>query len=242
MWPKGANMIYEALVNNNLTVPSRLFSEDAFVKLPPIGEFTGILSVIEYYYGLGGPVQGGLPLPHRVTETEITHVTCWNNTCSFQALIKFQDFATNSSLYNYTHHGSFFFDEDDKICGGQVNFIHSNWQDINPLDSSALQTVIQSVCGATMLQCTGANQQYNSFQECMTFMSTKAYGGFGQLDLDTINCRLLHTSLQRISPLSASRHCPHSGPTGGGKCIPKQGAYYYSEQMVRYDKCKDTNF
>ncbi|KAL6077696.1 hypothetical protein QOT17_002168 [Balamuthia mandrillaris] len=242
VWPTGAEIVYDALWTQDFTVANTLFSEDVFIKLPPIGEFHGILANLEYFYGLAGPVEGGIPQSRRVTSVTFTHLTCWQNSCSYQALLQFLDFATDSIATNFTHHGTVFFNEEDKVCGGQINFVHQAINDIDPTDPEQLARHRQSLCGALQLQCTGANAQFESFESCMEFMSALPYGGFYHNDRNTTSCRTLHLALQRISPLSAERHCPHSGPSGGGKCISKTGPYYYTEEQTRYDQCKDPNF
>ena len=242
VWPLGADAVYQASTTGNLTVPLKFFDPTAIINLPPIGSFTGPLSIIEYYWGLSGPLYPGDPMSQRVTSVKMTHASCWNNTCSFQALINFKDFATNSSVSNYTHHGSVFFNSNNKICGGQINFVNAAWQDANTEDPNVKAYINYLTCTTTMAQCTGANQQYASYNVCMAFMATKVYGGFYRTGEDTVICRYLHTSLQRISPAAATRHCPHSGPSGGGKCIPKDGAFYYSDSITEYDSCKDPNF
>lgn len=241
-WPRGTDAVYQASTTGNISVPLRFFDMNATINLPPIGSFTGPVNIIEYYWGLSGPVYTGDPMSQRVTGVEMTHATCWNNTCSFQALINFKDFATNSSVSNYTHHGNVFFNSANKICGGQINFVNAAWQDANSEDANTKWFISHLTCTTTMAQCTGTNQQYTSYESCMSFMATRPYGGFYRTGEDTVICRLLHTSLQRISPSAAAKHCPHSGPTGGGKCIPKDGSFYYSPVNTEYDACKDPRF
>jgi hypothetical protein len=66
--------------------------------------------------------------------------------------------------------------------------------------------------------CTGANQQYASVAECESFLSSLApedpnnpLFGYG----NSIGCRDWHLGLARVDPQT---HCPHVGPTGGGRC------------------------
>jgi len=242
VWPHGTNLVYEALTNNNFSVPETIFSEDVVVSLPPVGRFEGILGNLEYFYGLSGPVQNGLPNPRRVVETPFTFANCWNNSCSFQVLINFHDFENESIVTSFKHHGTIFFNSDNKICGGQINFVNQAYRDIDPTDPVALARHRATLCNVVQAQCTGVNQQYDSVEACLEYVSHLPYGGFYSNDQNTTSCRVLHLSLQRISPLSAERHCPHSGPDGGEKCVPHGADFYLSDDVVQYSACRDPNF
>jgi len=85
--------------------------------------------------------------------------------------------------------------------------------------------ILQGICFAHQQFCKGKNQQYNDFNECVSFMTTKIpFGNFNEMDSDTVACRTLH------APLTAQRpdvHCPHIGPTGGMKCVDSPYKDYY---------------
>lgn len=255
IWPRGTDAVYQASANGNLTTPRLFFADDATIHLPPIGSFTGPGNIIDYYWGLSGPIPGGAPRNFRVTNVDMSYVECWNNTCTFQAHIRFKFFppGANTTDYNnitydgdssnnYTHHGTIFFNANNKICGGQINFVHAAWEDANSEDPTTMWYIRHLTCETVMAQCTGANQQYANYTSCMDFMSTKVYGGFYRHGEDTVGCRLLHAQLQAISPEAAHHHCPHSGPSGGGKCTHKDGAYYGSSYVQNYNTCRDPNF
>lgn len=112
----------------------------------------------------------------------------------------------------------------------------------HPTNETLLNGYKQYFCGTVQQQCTGENQQYDSFESCLEFVSGLNYGGFYWYDQGGISCRVLHLALQQMSPYAAATHCPHSGPTGGGKCIYHGADYYYSDKVLNFHTCRDTNF
>eukprot|EP00198_Chlamydomonas_reinhardtii_P012913 XP_001702250.1 predicted protein [Chlamydomonas reinhardtii] len=78
--------------------------------------------------------------------------------------------------------------------------------------------IIPQVCGGVQYLCTGANQQFANYTACATFMQSIPLGTSASLDQSNVLCRRLHLNLAAIDP---NLHCPHVGPSGGGKCTNK---------------------
>lgn len=72
------------------------------------------------------------------------------------------------------------------------------------------------VCQIHDQYCTGALQQYSDFNDCFAQLSAKEFGDPGDMESDTVVCRNLHGNMVKIN---AAHHCPHIGPTGGGRCF-----------------------
>ncbi|RVD85083.1 uncharacterized protein DFL_003414 [Arthrobotrys flagrans] len=51
---------------------------------------------------------------------------------------------------------------------------------------------------------------------CFAKLSVKKFGTFDKLWADTVTCRIVHLMLAEVDP---DDHCPHVGPSGGGKCV-----------------------
>ncbi|KAK6500162.1 hypothetical protein TWF481_010514 [Arthrobotrys musiformis] len=51
---------------------------------------------------------------------------------------------------------------------------------------------------------------------CFAQLSKKPFGTFDKLWADSVACRTVHLILAEVDP---GVHCPHVGPTGGGKCV-----------------------
>jgi hypothetical protein len=74
-----------------------------------------------------------------------------------------------------------------------------------------------SYCALVMSSCTGANQVYDSQEQCEAVCTTFVPGENGDVDQNTLQCRKYHAG-----PTAAGRdpatHCIHAGPTGDGHC------------------------
>ncbi|KAK6523077.1 hypothetical protein TWF281_002500 [Arthrobotrys megalospora] len=51
---------------------------------------------------------------------------------------------------------------------------------------------------------------------CFAQLSKKSFGTFDKLWSNSVTCRTVHLILAEVDP---DVHCPHVGPTGGGKCV-----------------------
>jgi hypothetical protein len=95
---------------------------------------------------------------------------------------------------------------------------------------------IQVICAVTQMRCTGPNTQWSSIGECVAALSAKPYGNYDAAWGDNVVCRTIHLVLTQVRPdvsysgsISTTEkmltcyqvHCPHVGPSGGGKCVPQ---------------------
>ncbi len=116
----------------------------------------------------------------------------------------------------------------------------------------AQQGAIEQLCVETQLRCTGANQQWDSTPQCIGNLTAKPFGDYDEAWGDNIVCRSIHIVLTQVRPdVCASRpacscprvvrvanntkqvHCPHVGPTGGGKCVnTPYPDDYFSDQTL----------
>lgn len=74
----------------------------------------------------------------------------------------------------------------------------------------------QKLCPVIQQRCTGKDQQYSSVEDCGKQLAEKPFGNFDEAWGDNIACRTIHLILTMVRP---DIHCPHVGPTGGGKCV-----------------------
>jgi len=91
---------------------------------------------------------------------------------------------------------------------------------------------IQQICAVTQQRCTGSNTQWNSIDECVSTLSQKPYGNYDEAWGDNIVCRTIHLVLTQVRP---EVHCPHVGPTGGGKCVDFPYPLEYFNDQALYD-------
>ncbi|KAJ3752277.1 hypothetical protein EV360DRAFT_55502 [Lentinula raphanica] len=91
----------------------------------------------------------------------------------------------------------------------ELNSTSTNVTELTILKTAA------DVCAVSSLYCTGENQQYESQDACLDFMSALPFGESWQGGMNTGWCRYIHKNLVQYRP---DVHCPHIGPTGGDMC------------------------
>ena len=77
-------------------------------------------------------------------------------------------------------------------------------------------------CAAIMMNCTGANAQYQTMTACMNACAELPVGASSDTSGDTIGCRTYHAGLAATGP---NPHCWHAGPWGGDTCGPPCEAF-----------------
>ncbi|KAI5478205.1 hypothetical protein MNV49_005372 [Pseudohyphozyma bogoriensis] len=81
------------------------------------------------------------------------------------------------------------------------------------------QRAATDVCAVAMEHCVGANVQYSSNEECMTFLTKEIpFGNPWEGGLNTGWCRYIH---KNMVPSRPDVHCDHVGPSGGDMCIDR---------------------
>jgi len=71
------------------------------------------------------------------------------------------------------------------------------------IDNTSPQVAAQSIqrlCGTTQQQCTGANTQWSSIEECITTLSRRPFGNFDEAWGDNVACRSIHVVLTQVRP------------------------------------------
>ncbi|KAL1413587.1 hypothetical protein Q8F55_001362 [Vanrija albida] len=81
------------------------------------------------------------------------------------------------------------------------------------------QYYANQTCTGAQKYCYGDNQQYDSFDHCMShLLDTKEIGDMWHLGGDNMACRFLHVGMLEARP---EIHCDHVGPSGGDMCIKR---------------------
>lgn len=91
-----------------------------------------------------------------------------------------------------------------------------------------LLAVLTNLCEQIQARCTKGNQQYLDIATCtLQLQLLTRFGTFGEVWGNDVVCRLIHVILAKIRP---EVHCPHVGPTGGGKCVDVEYDAVYIDQ------------
>jgi hypothetical protein len=82
--------------------------------------------------------------------------------------------------------------------------------------TKAVDKIATSICNSHDRHCSGANRQYQSWDECYRFLTQDVRVGQSfELGMNTLMCRSVHELMVRYRP---EVHCSHIGPAGGGEC------------------------
>ena len=65
---------------------------------------------------------------------------------------------------------------------------------------------------------------YTDMTDCINFMASIKLGTLDKVRENSVVCREYHSTLAMARP---SVHCPHTGKTGGAKCVANNYADYY---------------
>ncbi|KAK0221540.1 hypothetical protein IW262DRAFT_912188 [Armillaria fumosa] len=75
------------------------------------------------------------------------------------------------------------------------------------------------ICTEAQTNCLGENQQYESYEQCVQFLTKEVpFGESWSGGENTGFCRYIHKNMVKYRP---EVHCPHVGPSGGDYCIPR---------------------
>ncbi|KAK4124424.1 hypothetical protein N657DRAFT_655665 [Parathielavia appendiculata] len=221
-------------------VPKGLFSANPVGRVDPVGTFTDFEHSIEYFFALS-PLPEANPVRAAITGYQITEFSsqCRNVAASIVYLY--------CSVVNpgSPDHGKplpplkqVAFWRFNK-CGAVKKYDAwipnlNSWFEATTAsyvtDPVFRNASIEQICGATQMRCQGPNAQWSSVGECVAALSQKTYGSYDEVWGDNIVCRSIHLVLTQVRP---DVHCPHVGPTGGGKCVdvayPKN---YFSDEAL----------
>jgi len=161
----------------------------------------------------------------------------------FVSMCFFQAVNPNTTLsFNLSQSGRFIFGSDDLISSVDV-VIHylgkrSNPVMNRPVYTDAQNALIQQVCYTLLMTpgtCSNAaldpTGHYANLTDCIDFMTNDiAYGTWDDAQANSFVCRQLHTLLTFFDPVT---HCPHTGKTGGGKCVDWDYVDYFAESYKK---------
>ena len=75
--------------------------------------------------------------------------------------------------------------------------------------------VVEGICATHQSYCLADLVEYDSFDDCLSFLGSTRFGESYEAGRDTILCRSIH---QNMVPFRPQVHCPHIGKSGGGMC------------------------
>jgi hypothetical protein len=221
--------IYQGLLENGPTLVvtgqrdlSHIFAPNVKGRVSPVGDFHDFEGVVEYFYGL--IAAGGTKVPQVIFpylyQAEGDRVA---------VRVDIMLNGTSRPPYNLTETGWFKFNDQDLVEAFDLAILNIGAAIDPPVAGQA--TTINRVC-ATLLSTPGNcvpgtyDGSYANMNDCVTFLQSIPFGSWNRANSNTVTCRLLHSILTIFRP---QVHCPHSGKTGGGKCVDVPYTSYYNE-------------
>jgi hypothetical protein len=236
---------------------SSIFDPTVKLRVTPVGEFTGYMGVIEYFYGL--TIQMG------VTSADIVKSVCAGNVVAIQANVHFGVSYPGTPVYpgawNLTLMGFFTFDEMKSVINSmevsllnfgaaldRPNIVNSN------TGFTYQQELMAQVCGISVYGKLGdkvfnpaggtcmtgplriwQNQiGLSDYDYCMAFLSGQIPSPltgkpieFGSYNRLNSNTVVCRSTHVLLSVYEPEHHCPHVSPNGGGKCIDFPYSSFY---------------
>ncbi|RXK42465.1 hypothetical protein M231_00019 [Tremella mesenterica] len=228
------------------SINSTLFAEDVSGTVDVSANFDGRELSTEYLFGLfvntasdpNDPSPLGSPISYNVTALAVEHNTVATS-------VKFEFFYPALGVsFPIQIDAWFTINEEGQIEQYDASFRRWAWatdiiipmliphmaQRANVSSSSNSTFILQQylahkVCNASAAYCTGSNKQYDSYDDCLDFVTSVPIGQFYRMGEDNLVCRHLHVPM---IPLRPAVHCPHIGRTGGDMCIDRN----YNETVL----------
>jgi len=128
------------------------------------------------------------------------------------------------------------FDSNNLIQNFDINVINEGRWGVkigfNFSDPFVRLFLIETACTTYVQYCTGALQEYTSFQNCVDHISSLQFGTSDWALNDMGYCHYIHSVM---IPYRPEVHCFHVGPTGGGRCTDTITYYTYYNDFALWD-------
>jgi len=221
--------------------PPGLFTQDVRGRVTPVGDFEDFEHSIEYFFSLS-PVPQGNAVKGAITGYRIVEFSSQCPEIAASVVYLYCSVVDPGSpdhgrpLPALKQVAFWRFDSQGTVAyyDAWIPNLHS-WVELTnggaPVSDPQFQaSSITQICTLTQLRCHGENRQWDSIEQCIADLSQKPYGNYDEAWGDNIACRSIHLVLTQVRP---DVHCPHVGPTGGGKCVnaPYAERYFSDESL-----------
>jgi hypothetical protein len=208
-----------------------LFDPKAEGRIDPLGELEGFEGTAEYFVG---SVWTGVT---RLMTIRFGHIYASGNFVGIDVDMTFHHYdnleaPAPSHIYNLTQTGTFRFNNENKIQ--TLDLVIRNVQNtvkvlsVNENTPASKQIICHTIVNIAKCDAThDPKGYYTSMEDCMYWMDNYEFGTWDNVKQNTTVCRQYHSTLAILRP---TYHCPHTGKTGGGVCIPHSAADWYLHQ------------
>ncbi|KAF2186537.1 hypothetical protein K469DRAFT_663487 [Zopfia rhizophila CBS 207.26] len=218
------------------SINSTVFSEDVQGRVSDTRTFSGRELNTEYIFGLFIPNTNSTSIIGQPLDYEIIQFTANQNIASATTRVQFVFPSFGNKTLPVAIDTWITWNEAREITQYDVTFrwfgflldtlVKSLDSDATKAREKAAQAIAGSICDAHESHCKGGNQQYESRDECMEYLTKNTrLGQSFELGMDTLMCRSVHEIMIKFRP---DVHCSHVGKDGGGMCDDK---YSYVEKV-----------
>lgn len=253
------NLIYPTPISilTGETTMTDVFEESAVRgRVNPVGDFPEFASVLEYFYALAitpGSIIQSVKFKSLfagddkvAVEVDIFFCRAPYENCD-------PDVPVSENSQTLTQVGFFQFNRFNRVISLDLNILNlgraSDLPDIPEVRAAAIGQICTALTVAHISPITGAvvysgtcTSSFDSaddfapdfpvsdvpFQNCVGFMQSIPFGTWDRGHSNSVVCRQLHSLLTPVDP---EMHCPHTSPSGGGKCVDVTYADYYEEDF-----------
>lgn len=253
------NLIYPKPVSilTGETTMTDVFEESVVRgRVNPLGDFPEFAAVLEYFYALavtpGSIIQAvkfkSLFAGDDKVAVEVDIFFC---RAPFEGCNPNVPVSANSQTL--TQVGFFQFNRFNRVISLDLNILNlgraSDLPNIPEVHAEAIAQICTALTVAHISPITGAvvyagtcTSSFDSaddfapefpvsdvpFQNCVAFMQSIPFGTWDRGHSNSVVCRQLHSLLTPVDP---EMHCPHTSPSGGGKCLDVTYGDYYEEDF-----------
>jgi len=184
--------------------PPGLFAQNVSGRINPIGNFTDIKGLVEYFYALTPAVTNnliGAALGELVIVgfssmcAEVAAFSGYVPICIYNKASQ----TCGSTVGYIAQQGFFKFNTNGEVA--YYDLVLESFNEVMTIlfgDQTLASTqfiIREQICLTAAANCTGDNLQYDSLGTCLILLGAKTYGTFWDAWSDTVACRLLHALL-----------------------------------------------
>lgn len=225
-------------------------------RVNPVGDFPEFASVLEYFYALAitpGSIIQDVKFKSLFAGDDKVAVEVDIFFCRAPYEGCDPNVPVSANAHTLTQVGFFQFNRFNRVISLDLNILNlgraSDLPDIPEVHAAAIQQICTALTIAHISPLTGAvvysgtcTSSFDSaedfapefpvsdvpFQNCVAFMSSIPFGTWDRGHSNSVVCRQLHSLLTPVDP---DMHCPHTSPSGGGKCVDVGYEDYYAEDF-----------
>lgn len=225
-------------------------------RVNPVGDFPEFASVLEYFYALAitpGSIIQDVKFKSLFAGDDKVAVEVDIFFCRAPYEGCDPNVPVSANAHTLTQVGFFQFNRFNRVISLDLNILNlgraSDLPDIPEVHAEAIAQICTALTIAHISPLTGAvvysgtcTSSFDSaddfapefpvsdvpFQNCVAFMHSIPFGTWDRGHSNSVVCRQLHSLLTPVDP---DMHCPHTSPSGGGKCVDVGYEDYYAEDF-----------